>query len=237
MQSIFARFVASVAGGLMLSLCAPGASAAVINFQDHVTGSGPAFCGAGNAQTLTITMGVYDVVFSGGAALGPGILNLPATASVAYGTSDFANGCDSQSGYTNPLTIQFFATGTSTALNVNNFFVDLYNGNTVAVDYTLTDNLSNSATFNVGQNLAGGQHTFGFASAGSAFTITGGVADGGCCAWDFFINNVGFNEDLPTGSTVPEPATLGLTGLALLGMYGARRQAKSLAARKARPGH
>lgn len=199
---------------------AGSAQAYVVNLQDHVPGTGPAFCGAGNAQTLTITAGGYDVVLSGGTALGPGIINLPATSSVAYGTADFANGCSGQSGYTNPITVQFFATGTTTALNVSNFFVDLYNGNTVAVDYALLDNLGNGATFNIGDNISGGQHTFGFASAGSSFTITGGTAVNGCCAWDFFINNIGFNEALPPGSTngVPEPGTMALSTLALAGV-------------------
>jgi hypothetical protein len=66
-----------------------GAGATVINFSSAgVTGAGPAFCGAGNAQTLTISAGGYDVRISGGSPLGPNINFLPASASIAYGTAN-----------------------------------------------------------------------------------------------------------------------------------------------------
>ena len=182
-----------------------------------------------------MTGGGYDVVFSGGTPLGPNICLLPATASIAYGTADFAN-TGTQSGYTNPLTIQFYASGTSTPSNVNNFFLDLYNGNTVAVDYTVQDNLGHGATWNVANNSSSGQQTFGFASAGNFFTITGGPANGGCCGWDFFINNIGFNAAIPPGSdngtpvgNIPEPETYAmmLAGLGLLGFTARRRKQKA----------
>jgi hypothetical protein len=231
MINLFPR-ITSVAVAALLSSFAMVAQATVINFQDYVAGTGTYFVGAGNAQTLTITAGGYDVVFGGGTPLGPNISNLPATASVAYGTADFANS-SGQSGYTNPLTIQFFDAVTFAPSAVNNFFLNLYNGNTVPVDYTLMDNLGNGSVFNVGENFSSGQQTFGFASAGNSFTVTGGPALNGCCAWDFFINQIGFNEKLPEGSDnghpispVPEPSTYAmlLAGLGLIAFTIYRRR-------------
>ena len=209
---------------LALLAFAGAAQATVINLQTDLPGSGrgPVFCGAGDAVTLSVDKGGYTVRLSGGVDLGPNIANLPANASVLYGSSGtYGNDCG-QSGYTNPLTIEFFAVGTSDALNVTNFFVDLYNGNTVPVEYTLADDLGHSAAFVIGSNFTSGEKTFGFAAAGSRFTITAGEAPNGCCDWDFFINNIGFNEALP--GTVPEPGTLALLGLAGVAAAGIRRR-------------
>lgn len=227
------RFSAAAAIGLLScvgALLASPAQAAVINLQADLPGSGKGstFCGAGNAVTLAIDKGGYTVVLSGGVDLGPDITFLPASASVLYGTSGtYGNGCAGQSGYQNPLTIEFFQSGTTNYLDVTNFFVDLYNGNTVAVDYTLADDLGNSATFNIGNNLSGGQQTFGFAAAGHTFTITAGAANGGCCDWDFFINNIGFNEALPW--VVPEPGSLALLVSGALAGWATRRRRQAVA--------
>ena len=229
-MTLFVSRITSIAAAAVLSICATLAQATVINFaSEGVTGTGCCFAYAGNAQTLTITDGGYNVVFGGGTPLGPNISFLPATDSVAYGTADFANG-GGQSGYTNPLTIQFFNAVTNAPENVSNFFLDLFNGNTVSVNYTLKDNIGNGAVFNVGNNASSGQQTFGFASAGSSFMVVGGPAIGSCCAWDFFINNIGFNQALPTGSNngspVPEPESYAmlLAGLGLMGFMVRRKK-------------
>lgn len=218
----------------MVLLASGAANATVINFSaTGQTGQGSFFVGAGNATAESITTGGYTVLLSGGVYLGPNITNLPADTGVIYGTADFANTLG-QSGYTNPLTIQFFQAGTSTPATVNNFFVDVLNGNTVNVDYTLADNLGNSLMFNLAPNLSGGRKTVGFAAAGNTITITGGPAVNGCCQWDFFIDNLGFNEPLPTGSTsggvspVPIPAAAWLFGSGLLGLIGVARRRSPL---------
>jgi hypothetical protein len=224
------------AGAVMLTAGGP-AHATVINLQSAgVTGTGSVFCGAGNAESVTVNAGGYTVVLSGGTPLGPGITNLPATASIAYGSADFANECDGQSGYTDPITIQFFKGGTSTPEDVNNFFINLYNGNTVNIDYTLEDNLGHGEMFNVGNNFSSGQQTFGFASAGSSFIIKGAISTTGCCSWDFFVNDIGFDQALPPGSqnggtpigSAPEPGTLALLGMGIsaLGLALGRRKSR-----------
>jgi hypothetical protein len=230
-MAIFFPRIAPVAAAVVLSISATAAQAVVINFQDYVAGTGPMF-GVSNAKTITITTGGYDVVFGGGVDLGPNATNMPATASVVYGTADFAN-TNGYSGYTNPITIQFFNATTHAKASVNNFFMDLYNGNTAPVDYTVQDNLGHGAVFNLADNMSSGQHTFGFASAGDSFTVSAGPAVNGCCEWDFELNNVGFNELLPPGSDnghpispVPEPTTnaMLLAGLGLIGFVTYRRR-------------
>ena len=62
---------------------------------------------------------------------------------------------------------------------------------------TVADNLGNSSSFLLAPNLSSGTTQIGFAAAGSVITIT---SDAGS-AWDFSIDNIGFNEALPV--TIP----------------------------------
>lgn len=225
MNGIGSAIAKSAFGIAMVVGATSSADATVINLAaSGVAGHGSLFCGAGNAGDVTVVAGGYKVVLSGGVALGPNISFLPADPGILYGTSDFANGCG-QSGYTNPITVSFFDAVTNAPKNVTNFFIDLFNGNTVPVDYTLADNLSNSASFVIASNAASGVHTFGFAAAGDVMTITGGPAPNGCCAWDYFVDNIGFNQAIPTGA--PEPFTLSVFGMGLIGAAGLRRLRKA----------
>jgi hypothetical protein len=145
--------------------------------------------------------------------------NLPADETSLYGTADTAD-----PSLANPLTVTFSSP-------ISNFFLDVINGNTVSVDYTVADNLGNTATFLIAPNTSSGVRTIGFAATGTLITITAGPAIGGCCGFDFFIDNVHFNEALPPGLTTPLPATLPLvaSGLSALGFIGWRRRKSATA--------
>lgn len=265
----------------MLSVSATIAHATVINLSDPlyagvVTPTGAKFSQAGPVQALTIAAGGYDVVFSGGSPLGgtsappPGLLsieNIPALTGpgVLYGTSSispFSSGnnpstCANNPAlcFTNLLTIQFFETGTNTAANITGFGLDLYNGNTLPITYSLFNNLGSSAVASdVPSNGAGGIFTFSQFS-GNTFSIFANtdpvlfipkldkignvVLDRqnnpiliatGAVAWDFFINNITFNEDfLNNPSLVPEPETdsMIMVGLGILLLTKVSKRSKN----------
>jgi len=187
-----------VVAATLLSLSATVAQATIIDFSG-LTGTGSFFNGAGSAQTLTITAGLYDVVFSGGTLLGPNISNLPVSSDLAYGTADFANS-GGQTGYANPISIQFFDTGTTNlATDLSSFFLTLYNGETVSRSYSLSNN-DGTATFNnVASNANSGQHTFVFPTAsalGNPLASSFTIGDTNSTSWDFLIGGIGFNEEI-----------------------------------------
>jgi hypothetical protein len=190
--------------------------AAVIDFE---TLSGPStFAAAGNAQTLTIATGIGPVMFGGGVIL-TNATNLSADETSIYGTAgNAANiGVTIGTGFTNPLTIIF-------PVPISNFFLDVLNGNTINVNYRVGDNSGNSANFLLMPNLSGGQKTIGFAAAGTIVTVaaTTGQSTSTGQTWDFFIDNIHFNEALPPNLT-PEPADLTLVGTGLAGFLLLRR--------------
>ena len=186
------------------------ANATTINFDDQGI-TGPSTFG-GPEDTRTISTVDGNVTFSGGTFL-TNTANLPADQTTVYGTVS-----DPQ--YSNPLTVTF-------QNPVTNFFLDVLNGNTHTVSYTVADNAGNSSTFSLPPNLSSGQTTIGFAATGTVITIlaqTNGF-------FDFFIDNVNFNAPLPPSlSEVPLPASLPLfvSGLAGLGLLGRRRKKKAI---------
>ena len=218
--------------------------AQTIDFEAQCPGgaqsSGPCsslFSNVGNAQTLSISTPIGTVNFQGG-ALFDSASNLPADETAVYGTA--GNGSplgltNLGTGFANPITITF-------PQNIHNFFVTVLNGNTITVNYQVSDNAGNSATYSVIPNLSGGSNVIGFPASGSVVTITaltGQSAPGGI-AWDFFIDNVNFNQALPSGLTpvstttgaaaVPalSPVSGGLLvlGLGAIGVIGLSRKPK-----------
>lgn len=238
------KTLALAATACMLAVAATGSKAAVIELgAAGMTTHGQAFCGAGNAEAVTLTAGGYDVQLSGGIGLVPNIF-FPAGSSFAanYGSSNLGNACTlpdlgTQSGYLNPLTVRFFQAGTGILANVSDFFIDVFNGNDEPVDYTVADNLGNTSTVNLAAVGNGGKHNFGFAAAGSTFTVTAALTPGQTITWSTFINNIGFLDLVNgggggvgggggggEGGTVPEPGTLWLASLGMLGLWRARRR-------------
>ena len=208
---------------------APGAFSGVIDFE---TLTGPStFVAAGNVQSVNISTGIGTVNVQGGVIL-TAATNLPADETSIYGTAGNAAdniGVPVGTGLTNPITITF-------PVGINNFFLDVLNGNLQNVNYQVADNNGHSANFVLVPNLSSGQTTIGFAAIGTVVTIaaTTGQSTPSGMTWDFFIDNIHFNEALPPslgGPGVPEPATM-LTmsaGMAVLLLVGLRARSAAKA--------
>ncbi len=164
---------------------------------DFETFSGPSTFG-GAAQTLNVPTSIGNVVITGGVIL-TNTTNLPADETSVYGTAYFGG-----TGNVNTITLNFPS-------NINNFFVNVYNGETYSDSFTVADNLGHSNTVTLASNTSGGTSLISFPAAGNTVTIT--TPDP---SWDFFIDNVGFNQ--PTPGTAPEPASIGMFGLAGAGL-------------------
>jgi hypothetical protein len=169
------------------------ARAEVINFENY---TGPDVFG-GPPQTLNVSTSIGNVIVSGGVIL-TNETNLPADESSVYGTAFIGS-------YSNTITLKFPS-------NINNFFLNIYNGETYADSFTVADNLGHSNTVTIQPNLQGGMSLVSFPAAGDTVTIS--TTD---TAWDFSIDNVGFNQPTP-GAAAPEPASIGMMGAAGLGL-------------------
>lgn len=185
-----------LAAGSLGVLGALNAHATIIDFQSApliVTGPSTYFA-AGATRDLTVP-GV--VTISGGTVLDQETF-LPANRTALYGTAFFGTTVAPAHPYLPTVTLAF-------AAPITNFFLDVYNGQTFDVTYTVSDNaaIPHSASFLLAPNLSSGTTQIGFAAAGDTITITSDAGN----LWDFSIDNIGFNESLPTTipSTVQTP--------------------------------
>lgn len=191
-----------VAGAALVAM--GSANADVITFEDQ---NGPSLFSQATPAPQTL---VYPhAIFQGGVIL-TNASNLPADETTIYGTASF------KSGLLNPITISFDHA-------VNNVFFDLLNGQNGNQNYVIADNNGHSATFNLTSNLTSGSTLVGFAATGNKVTISSTGSE----TFDFFIDNVHFDETLPPVlAPVPEPETyaLMLAGLGVLGFAARRRK-------------
>jgi hypothetical protein len=195
------------------------AHATVIDFED-LTGP-PLFAGVSPFVPQQLSYpnaggsGV-DVFVDGGVILDE-TFNLPANQTSVYGTACFG-GCSSPE-LSNPLSLSF-------SEPISNFFLDVYNGWTAPVTYRVADNAGHFADFTLPASLDGGHQLIGFAATGSLVTIQA-LTLGSAGEFDFFVDNIHFDEPLPP-ELVPEPGSMLLLGTGLAAAVAARRRRRRI---------
>ncbi len=100
---------------------------------------------------------------------------MPANNSSIYGTASFVSGLQ------NPLTFQV-------GQNINFVSFNLLNGNTIPLNYFISDNNGNATSVLLAPNLNGGNSQISFAASGTDISIRS--ASGGAVDFDFFIDNI-----------------------------------------------
>ena len=178
--------------------------------------TGPSTFAAANPipQTIPITVDGITVTFHFGVIL-TNTTNLPANQTSLYGTASFVPGMS------NPMLITF-------SEPVQNFFMNLYNGQTIDTTYSVADNNGNSQNFTLPPNLSGGQSLVGIPATGTMIFIEDISSLG---SWDFFIDNIGFNQPLPTpdGGTTVGLLLMGLTAICVFAKVFAKKTLRTQA--------
>jgi hypothetical protein len=204
-------------GVLSLASFSLPAFASSINFDAQGFGVGAPSLFGSPAQTVVVTTDDLgnslggNITFTGGVILNQ-TTNLPADETAVYGSASYGN-------LSNPLTIAF-----NLGDPIHNFFLDVLNGQTFPTNFLLTDSNGDTATFTLPSNANSGLTTIGFAAVGDWVTVaqldpaTGGPLSG----WDFFVDNIHFNEALPSVPDATSTAGLLLLGLVLTAFAGSR---------------
>jgi hypothetical protein len=178
--------------------------------------TGPSTFAAANPipQTIPITVSGITVTFNFGVILTQAT-NFPANQTSVYGTASFVPGMS------NPMIITF-------SQPVTNFFMNLYNGQVTDATYEVSDNNGNSQNFTLPPNLSSGQSLVGIPATGTMITIEDITGSG---SWDFLIDNIGFNQPLPTpdGGTTVGLLLMGLTAICVFAKIFAKKTLRTQA--------
>lgn len=178
--------------GLGISL---SAHATIINFDAQGLTGQSTYVANGQARDLNVTAPDGSQVSITGGTVLTNETFLPADHTSLYGTAFFGPTAPNPPNYSPTITLTF-------ASAIQNFFLDVFNGQTFNVTYTVADNAGHSSSFLLIPNLSSGTSQVGFAAAGNVITITSDAGN----LWDFSIDNIGFNEALPPpGPTVLPP--------------------------------
>ena len=169
------RFTRIAVLGLVMSLAlvlGVGKAAAATTTIDFETLTGPSLFCAPASPPLTIGV----ATFSGGVIMDQ-VANLPANQTTVYGTSV----CP---GYLPTITIAF-------SRPVSNLSLQVMNGETSTVSYTVASNLGGSVTKSLVANFSSGADTFALPDDGITSVTIGRTT--ASSFWDFFIDNVVFD--------------------------------------------
>ncbi|HEV2233473.1 MAG TPA: hypothetical protein VGV68_08740 [Terriglobia bacterium] len=161
---------------LVQALPAKAQTPTVINFDQ--------FSASSFFQSVQPPLTVGVATFSGGQLLNA-TSSLPADPTTVYGTAFFCAGC------LPTITIDF-------SQAVSNLSLLVLNGQTFTVVYKIQDNVGDTSTIMLVANFLSGAGTITLPSTNiRQVTITGDAS-----AWDFFIDNVTFQQCAVTGVTI-----------------------------------